>query len=225
MLIEIRIGPGKRELKSTMSKVKQNCRIGGRKIHRVPHLTLYGTFNTRQKNIKKIIKCIESVGKKYSYLPFTIDGFGTINGERGKVVYFNIIPSNNLKKFRRELARKLLRLDIRGKPWDRIDMEFLFHITLAYGLTDREFKKIWSHLYNDEKSFLTSILSLFSPKKYKKRRDRYNINLQMNGLRVTLLSNKSKIISEYDLVQKKTLSRRSALSRKEWRRTLKLLKN
>lgn len=47
----------------------------------------------------------------------------------------------------------------------------------------------------------------------------------MNGLRITLLNEKRRIIYEYDLPQKRWLTRRDALDRNEWKRTLKAFRH
>lgn len=46
----------------------------------------------------------------------------------------------------------------------------------------------------------------------------------MYALRATFLNNQSRIICEYDFLQKKILSREEALSRTEWQKTLKLFR-
>jgi calcineurin-like phosphoesterase family protein len=48
--------------------------------------------------------------------------------------------------------------------------------------------------------------------------------LPMCALRVTFLNNQSKIICEYDLLQKRLLSRQEALSRRGWQKTLELFR-
>ena len=67
MLVEIRIGPGKEKLVSSILNVKRKCRIHSSKIHRVPHITLYGTFVADYGQVHKVKKIIESVGRKYSF--------------------------------------------------------------------------------------------------------------------------------------------------------------
>jgi calcineurin-like phosphoesterase family protein/2'-5' RNA ligase len=223
-MIEVRIGIGKWKLKSLMAELRNKFKIYGNKIHKVPHLTLYGTFKCPRDKIKQVIECIESIGKKYSYLNFTIDGFDWIDGEKGKVIYFKIIPSEDLKNFRLELAKELIKIVPETKVWDiKFDKEFLFHITLAYKLSDREFDKIWSYISGDV-SLLNKFLSIFKSRKVNEKLKLKNFYLPMHGLRITFLSDRSRIISEYDLLQKRLLWRRDALNLVQWKNTLKLFR-
>jgi len=202
MLVEIRIGPGKRKLKSIISEIKHKFKIPPNKIHRVPHITLYGSFVANREQVYKIKEVVESVGKKYSFLSYTIDGLKWIESQKGKVIYFDITPSKELKEFRRELAERLLEIVPITKPYDK-DEKFLFHATLAYKLSDGEFERIWFSIPEKIKYFY----------------------LPMYALRVTFLNNKSRIICEYDFLQKKLLSRQEALNKECWRKTLKLFRN
>ena len=81
MLIEIRIGSGKRKLKSSILKVKKDCKVPSHKIHRVPHITLYGSFHAKSNQINKIKDIIQSVAEKYSFLPYLIDGFKSVDDQ------------------------------------------------------------------------------------------------------------------------------------------------
>ncbi len=49
------------------------------------------------------------MARNYDRLPFVIDGFKWLESEggHGKVIYFNIIPSDALNEFRKELAEKV----------------------------------------------------------------------------------------------------------------------
>jgi hypothetical protein len=99
MLIELRIGPGKWKLKGIMHKINESCRIHHTKIQKVPHLTLYyGSLVHSRDQFRKIKAYIESIGKKYTYLPFLIDGFSCMDGDKGKVIHFNVIPIGDFKK-------------------------------------------------------------------------------------------------------------------------------
>lgn len=219
MLLEIRIGPGKRKIVSSILNVKHQCKISSNKIHRVPHLTLYGHFNADYSQVPRVKTIMESVGDKYSFFPYLVDGFKWKKSEKGKVIYFNIVPSKELECLRKELADELLRVVPSTKPWDRKE-DFLFHSTLAYRLTDSEFDRIWSFVVG-KKSFFQKVRSLFTKSEDYAMRDFY---LPMYALRTTFLNNQSRIACEYDFLQKRRLSRQEALSKTEWQKTLRLFR-
>lgn len=204
MLIEIRIGPGKRKIASWISYFSEKCRIPDSKIHRVPHISLYGSFSADYGQVQKVKSVLESVCRKYSYLPFTIDGIESMKGEKGHVIYFNIVPSEQLKQFRDELASQLFSVVPDTKPYDHFK-DFVFHSTLAYKLSDTEYNRISTFLNSGDPSSDDYIMPYFY--------------LPMAALRITFLNNQSRIICEYDLLQHRSLPRLDALDRREWRRT------
>ncbi len=219
MLIEIRVGPGKRKLVSSILDVKKKCRIPSSKVHRVPHISLYGNFPARWDQVEKVKNALCSIGGKYPFLPYMIDGFRYTSGEKGKVIYFNIVPSQELKEFRKELAQKLSSIVPSFNHYDKKE-DFLFHSTLAYKLTDSEFNRIWSYV-NNKKSLLQKLKSLVTKSEEYPMRYFY---LPMNALRVTFLNNEQKIICEYDFLQKRLLYRRQALDKTVWQNTLRIFR-
>ena len=219
MLIELRIGPGKRKLTQSILQINRLSGTPVDKIHRVPHITLYGSFSADYRQLDRVKDALLSVGRKYSFLPYIIDGFRWINGSHGRVIYFNIVPSPAFKEFRQELALRLLRIVPGTRPFDKQE-DFLFHSTLAYKLDSREFERIWSYVCGDRPltgKFLTS--SVGSEDHWM----RY-FYLPLNALRVTFLNDQSRIVCEYDFLQQRLLSRSESLSLDEWGRTLKLFR-
>ena len=208
MLLEIRIGPGKQKIASWVSNFCDKCEIPDNKIHRVPHISLYGSFTGNLSQIEKVTAVVAGLGRNYSFLPYTIDGIKHIRADKGIVVYFNIVPSDELKNFRDELVRNIKSIVPDTKPFD-FDRNFLFHSTLAYKLSESEFERISSY----ENSVDSSENSI-APHFY----------LPMAGLRITLLGNQAHIVWEYDLLQQKFLSRSESLSKHEWQRTSKLFR-
>jgi len=213
MLIQIRVGPGKRKLIDSIQEVKHKCRIHSSKIHRVPHISLYGHFNAYYNQVQAVKEVIESIGAEYSYLPYLINGFKWLESRKGKVIYFNIIPSKELKLFRKKLAERLIDIVPSTKSFDR-DKDFLFHSSLAYKLSGEEFDRVWPYvsssmeqLANDSEDYIM--------------KDFY---LPMYALRITFLNNKSRIICEYDLLQRRLLYRRESLNKRVWQKTLKLFR-
>jgi calcineurin-like phosphoesterase family protein/2'-5' RNA ligase len=206
MLIEIRIGPGKRKITDWISYFCDKCRIPDTKIHRVPHISLYGSFSADYGQIERVKSVLAFIGRKYSFLPFTIDGLQSIEGEKGIVIYFNIVPSEELKQFRNELAWNLISIVPDTKPFD-FNKDFLFHSTLAYKLSDSEYERISAYVNSVDPFSDEFIMPYFY--------------LPMAALRITLLNNQSRIICEYDLLQHRLLTRLESLNRLEWQRTSK----
>ena len=149
MLIEVRIGPGKRKLSESIARVSRLCGTPLNKIHRVPHISLYGSFAADYQQVERVKEALLTVGRRYSFLPYLIDGFRWINGQHGRVIYFNIVASAEFKKFRQELAQRLLKIVPRTQPFDK-EEDFLFHSTLAYKLDSREFESLWSYVSTDK---------------------------------------------------------------------------
>jgi calcineurin-like phosphoesterase family protein len=209
MLIEIRIGPGKRMISNWISQFCDKCQIPDNKIHRVPHISLYGSFTADHDQVERIKSALTTIGRKYSFLPFTIDGLRCIYGENGIVIYFNIVPSEELKQFRSELAKNLFSIVPDTKPFD-YEKDFLFHSTLAYKLSDSEYERISAYVNSVDQISDDYVIPYFYQ--------------TMAALRITLLDNQSRIICEYDLLQKKRLSRLDSLSKREWQRTSKFFR-
>jgi calcineurin-like phosphoesterase family protein/2'-5' RNA ligase len=170
---------------------------------------LYGGFAADHGQIERVKSVLAAIGKKYSSLPFTIDGLQCIEGDKGIVIYFNIVPSEELKRFRDELAWNLISIVPDTQSFD-FDKDFLFHSTLAYKLSDLEYERISAYVNSVDPISDDFIMPYFY--------------LPMDALRISLLNNQSRIICEYDLLQKRLLSRADALNRREWQRTSKFFR-
>ena len=204
MLIEIRIGFTKRKMASLISYVQNQSKISSTKIHRVPHITLYGNFNANYNQFQETKKAIESVCKNYAELSYIVDGFDWCKGEKGKVIYFNVVPSRELALFREQLASELLKIVPPDNTWDE-KKDFMFHSTLAYKLTNSEFNRIWS-IVSNRKTLTQKLRILFGDSSSENQLQIRNFYLPSVGLRITLLNNESKIAYEYDFIQKRFLS-------------------
>lgn len=142
------------------------------------------------------------MAKRYTLVPFSVYGFDRNDGKNGKVIAAGITASPELKSLRRELAdelNKIVKRDDR-QPWDNED-DYWFHTTIAMKDIDRQFEDIWHHIN-------------------KKETPRINQHL----VRITVLNRRRKIEREYDLMLKRWLNRREALSRHWWRRTINRLR-
>ena len=102
------------------------------------------------------------------------------------MIFLNITPTEELKKFRYELAKKLLKITgMSTKPHDS-KKEFSFHATLAMKDINQKFDDIWEYLQD------------------------YDIKSRGISYRITLLKNQ-KIMYEYELPTKRLLNRNQAL--------------
>ena len=194
-LIEFRFhGYAKKYLKRSIFDVARRFRVKGVTRKRpVPHITLVGPFETRE--IKRVIADVKNVAKKYNLVNFKVIGFGYFNNPGGKVIYADIKPSKELEELRWELSKRLMGYARLQKRDAR--ERFSFHATIAFKDLDRKFSKIWSYL------------------KYKE-----NPNINQYLLRITIIGNGGRIVCEYDLMLKRLLNRREALSRKVWKGTI-----
>lgn len=108
------------------------------------------------------------------------------------VVYLNVHPSDKLTTFRRDLRDRLRRY-CNLSEFDFVE-PFAFHSTIAKHLSQQKVKAIQKNIRHDQK---------------------YNHRM----LRATLLKN-GKILVEYDFLLKRMLSRREALSKQVYERTM-----
>ena len=197
-LIEFRMhGYAKEYAKDVVYSVAKKFRVRGVTRKRVvPHISLYGPGRTE--DIRKVISAVEKVGRKYTLVPFKIKGFGFFDRSQ-KVIYFDIAPSPELDDLRWQLSQELRKTST-CQSWDS-RRNHSFHATIAFRDIDAKFNRIWSYL---------------------KSREEPNIN--QNLLRITVLGTGGRIVCEYDLVLKRLLSRREALSKFWWRRTISRLR-
>jgi len=197
-LVEFRLhGYAKEYAKDVVYSVAKKFRVRGvtgKKV--VPHISLYGPGGTD--DIRKVISAVEKVGRNYSLVPFKVKGFGYFD-KTPKVIYFDVTPSKELEDLRWELSQELRRVST-GQSWDS-RRNHSFHATIAFRDIDIKFNKIWSYLKSREKPDISQYL-----------------------LRITIIGARGRIVCEYDLVLKKLLNRREALSKYWWRETTNRLR-
>lgn len=168
---------------------------GAVKNRSVPHITLFGPFRCR--SINDVINTIGEIGSSCSELRYELDGFDYFELKkkflflttsiRKNVIFLKIVPSEELRYFRYNLAKKLLKItDATDVDHDSRE-KFQFHATIAMKDIDKKFNAIWEYLKN------------------------YEIKSEGICYRITLLR-KGKIMYEYDLKNKKLLTRRQALA-------------
>lgn len=197
-LVEFRMhGYAREYARDLVYSVAKKFRVRGViKTRVVPHISLYGPGKSN--DIRKVISVVEKVGRRYEQVPFKIKGFGYFD-KSPKVIYFDIAPSEELENLRWQLSQELRKVST-CQPWDS-QRNHSFHATIAFRDIDAKFDRIWSYL---------------------KSRDGPDIN--QNLLRITVLGTGGKIACEYDLVLKRLLNRREALSKFWWRRTINQLR-
>jgi 2'-5' RNA ligase len=199
-LIEFRLhGYAKKYIKGLIYEVARKFRVRGVTRKRpVPHITLFGPFTTRYE--KRMIVEVANVGRKYFLVPFRVKGFNYFDNETNKTIYIDIGFSEKLEQIRWEIAERLLKIT-QTKSVHDVKKNYSFHSTIAFRDIDRRFPKIWEYIKSKEEP---------------------NINQYL--LRITILKN-GKILHEYDLMQKRLLSRKEALDRIIWNRTITILKD
>jgi len=204
-LIEFRFsGYAKRYLKQIIFEVAKKFRVRGNIKRRVvPHVTLFGPFTTTDES--KVVSTFLAVCRRHPLINFKIKGFGNFDK---KVIFINIIPSEELKKFRIELSKELTKLSkflifkiVKTEGISDYEENYPFHATIAFKDIQHKFDSIFHYLKN---------------------KNIPQINQKL--LRVTLLKN-GRILYEYDFVQRKLLTREEALNRDVWRKTIELLNN
>jgi len=204
-LIEFRFfGKAKYNMKNLIHDVRQKLRLSKTKVRRpIPHMTLVSPFSTH--NQRRLVEDFIDVCLDHRLMKFKIDGYGCF--PRSKVVYVNIEPSQDLLEFRKELLTRLSTY-CRLCPTDMTKFLGLFkrfhrycpHVTIAMKLSPHRYQQIKAYIYSKEDP-------------------QFNHHL----IRATLIKN-SKILYEYDFLQKRLLNRKQAKNRKVLARTMNLLK-
>ncbi len=192
-------GYAKRYAHNMIQEVARKFRVTGvtsKKV--VPHITIFGPFTTH--NEKLLIKEFVKSLRDYELVPFKVKGFNSFDNPGNKVIYLDIEPSERMINLRRSLANNLLKVTRTKSPHDS-KMKYYFHSTVAFKDIDDKFDSIIAYI---------------------KEQRQPEINQHL--LRVTLLKEK-KILYEYDLFQRRLLSRKEALNRKIFRKTIMILKS
>lgn len=163
----------------------------GSEVIKVPHMALYGP--TKTSSLKKVMSIIEGVAGQYELVPFSTGEFGYFDNPDKKWIIIKINPSPKLDKLRRELPQNLDESKIAPPgPFDR-SRTFKFHITIGKTENKQTFIK------------LRDIVQKWEPP-----------DMHLYLLRISIIGNQ-KIRFEYDLILKRWLNRKEALSA-YWRR-------
>lgn len=199
--IEFRFhGKAKREIKKLIWQINKKFGVSLNK-RPIPHITLIALFYTKEE--RRLINDFKNTCKKHPFIKFKVGGYGTF--QKSRVVFIKIYPSTQMIEFRKDLIKNI-------NPYSKLDStdvfsflglikinkKYLPHATIAIRLNPTKFKKIKNYVQN-------------------LREHHYEHNL----IRATLIKN-SKILREYDFVQKRLLNRREAKSKKEYKKTTNL---
>lgn len=192
-LIEFRFhGKAKYEIKNLIHDVNRRFRLGIRRA--IPHITLAGPLQCSDE--KRLIGDFNRLCTNSPLMGFEIEGFGTF--ENSKVVFVDIKPSEELKKFRWDLANKI-KSYCKLRPFD-YEGEFAFHSTIAMKLPDDKFSRVKNYISKCEKLHFKHVM-----------------------VRATLLKG-GIILREYDFMLRRPLVRRFAKDKKVYSQTIELLK-
>ena len=219
--------------------LREARRLGVRRLREprfVPHITLFGPAEAP--NLRNVVREVQRVGRKYTLVPFKLGiKRGEFQNEDVNWLYLDVQPSLELEQFRHELAQSLLRSERRiydtCQPYDR-NPKYTFHCSLGkYDPRDSaRFDKLAEYAgtkcsleaFKQRKTSLLDKLLNIIERYIFKADESDDRGISQNLLRVTVLGRGSRIQSEYDLVLRRMLSRREALSAYWWRRTIKEFK-
>jgi hypothetical protein len=198
-------------------------------------MTLFGPARTN--NLRRVMAEIERTCRKYTQVPFKIGGFDKFQNSDANWLYLDVKPSNDLELLRYELAQNLFRsekiISDTCQSYDH-NSKCKFHFSIgkfAPGNRDK-FKQLVDYAETNcsLETFKQQKASIFSRlfnviKRYIFRVEEVsNPNISLYLLRVTVLGKGSRIRCEYDLVLKKLLSRREALSRYWYKKSIERLR-
>ena len=234
-LIELRVRLTKFQIKKLNKQVAHDHKV---KTEYIPHITLFGPFTLKHGYNEHEMKSeVEKLVSNYELIPFLIYGFERRTGMHGEVIAYHIVPGKQLTELKK-LFIKSFYAHVNSKGI--ADGDFLknwFHITMVNGLTKFKVDQIWDHVTVDAayensdfeqetavnqvvqmmKNFFSEHFSFLKKKELKKI---YPLFIDEDVFRITITKGK-KILAEYDLLQKKWLSRNQALSSVEWDNSLR----
>ena len=235
-VIEAHPVPEHADLAQAIQRIAMIFSLAPTQYHRVPHITLYGSFDLRmgadEEQVAGAVADTFALGRPPAY---TIDGWERRKTGGTWAIAFRIKPSRHLIKVRKRLLRALEPFtvpeygrDVPGRqdPGD----EVWFHCTLARNLSDEECTRIWRYLRNAEKqNALHRRLWRFILYRVLCRPCATSLPVQPLRvrsaiLRVSLMRG-FRIVRAYDLISRKILSRDEALNRSLWRTSLQEYRN
>jgi len=195
-LIDIRqMGSVKHQIRNLSNQLQEKFNLGDKGV--IPHITLAGPFSTGDE--KKLVEDFTRICANQKEIPkYNVGRYGFFDDTRA--VFVTITADETLKQFRYQLSRALAPYcSLRKYDLDSADA-FRFHSTLAMKLDWLTFQRIKWHFRRQER-----------------------IIYRHHPIRATLLRN-SRILCEYDFIQKRMLTRSQAMSRATMMRDFDILK-
>jgi calcineurin-like phosphoesterase family protein/2'-5' RNA ligase len=218
--------------------LREARRLGVRRLQEprfVPHITLFGAADTH--NLRNVVREVEKVGRKYTLVPFRLGvKRGEFQVEDANWLYLDIQPSPELEQFQYDLAQGLLGRERviydTCPPYDR-KPKYEFHCSIGkYDPRDTakfenlaeyaETKCSLEAFKQRQISLLGKLVNIIEKNIFKTEKKTSGISQHL--LRVTVLGRGNRIQGEYDLILKKLLPRREALSSYWWRKTIEGLR-
>jgi hypothetical protein len=195
-LIDIRqMGPVKHQISTLSNQLSAKFNIRDKCV--IPHITLAGPFSTPYE--EKLVEDFTRICADQEKIPkYEVGGYGFF--DKTRVVYVSITPDETLKQFRYQLSRAIAPYcSLRDYDLESAD-GFMFHSSLAMKLDWLTFQRIKWYVKGKEK-----------------------VMYRYHPIRVTLLRN-SKIVCEYDFIQKRMLTGKQAMSKATRMRDYDILK-
>jgi len=196
-LIDIRLmGSVKHQIQTLSTQLSERFNLKDKLV--IPHITLAGPFATSDE--KRLVEDFSGICANQAATPkYEVGRYGFFDNTR--VVFVTITPDESLKQFRHQLSRAIAPYcTLRNYDLDAAD-EFRFHATLAMKLDWLTFQRIKWYFRNQEP-----------------------VTYRHHPLRATLLRN-SRIVCEYDFIQRRMLTPAQARSKATMMRDFDVLKS
>ena len=105
-----------------------------------PHVTLHMPFNWKERKEQELIERLSGFTTQMKPFTVSLKNYGAF---APRVIYLNVIPSNELVKFQQELTR-FCRINLNLLNATPRDLPYHPHLTLAFrDLKKQEFVKAW----------------------------------------------------------------------------------
>lgn len=169
---------------------------GSEKI-KVHHMALYGP--SEAKDLDKVARKVADIAKEFELVKVKTFAFDYFDNPDKKWVVVRVKPNQKLESLRYKLYQALCKM-APPQPWDK-ESSYKFHVSIGKTTRSNTFHKL-RHIVNQ----------WTAPE------------IEQFLLRICIINGRGKIYKEYDLIQRRLLSRREALSRREKEVTLQGLR-